>query len=142
MTDTLTPEQVDQIAQRVEDRTRPRLESPKSTRSPDSFLGRIAAEQEAAREQRRREMDGQNARRLAEAQADADDARHELAGLARKVAKRDVERQGVEREALALINKGRALLDRDQREHAEFDNRVQDLKARAAARPPRKEQRP
>jgi hypothetical protein len=107
--------------------------------NPDSFNGRALAAAEKARQERRRAMDEKNARRLATVQADADAARHELAGLARKVARRDAERQRVEREAHELINKGRALLDRDQREHAEFDNRVLDLKARAAALPPRKE---
>lgn len=142
MTDLLTPEQLAQIADHVrrQDAVARIPQSPKSTLSPDGYLGRIGAMQEAARLERRRVMDEANARQRARArasariaQADADDARRQLAGLASEIERREAERREVDAKATELYR-------RDRDKHGAFDAQVKDLQARAAAVPPRKEQ--
>ena len=140
MTDLLTPGQLDKIADHVRrgDQTAQRPQSPPPP-DPDTWQGRQFAAQEAKRLERRRAMEEANARRQAEAQADADEARAELVGFARQIRRRDADRSGVEREARELIAKGRRLLSEDRARHGDFDDRVTRLQARAAAVPPRKE---
>lgn len=148
MSDALTSEQLDAIADRVRRRdTAARIpQSPVPKRNLDSFLGRAAAAQEAARLERRRAMDEANARARAEAQAaaeraqadaeraqaDADAARRELARLAGRIRRREADRRDTDAKATVLYR-------RDRDKHRGLDELVKDLKARAAAVPPRKE---
>jgi hypothetical protein len=147
MTETLSTDQLDDLERRIwEKKFAASLPSLPITRvDPDSFIGRAQAAQRArAAESLRlgREWEAalraEQAAEAARRERERQEARSELARLARQIEKREADRSKAEAEAAPLFaaaaestRKGNAALAKDKKKHAALDQLVANLRDRA-----------
>jgi hypothetical protein len=144
MTETLTEQQVTDFERQLQARkfaaSFPSL--PVSKVDPDSFIGQAQAAQRARAAESKRLGEEREAALLAERQAEAarregerQEARRDLAWLASKIERREADRAKANAEAAPHFaaaaesnRKGSAVLAKDKKRHAAFDELVGNLR--------------